>query len=323
VFFIVLLVLSFGADRFKARNSKTAEQLSIEEEAGAAPVIPYTHVEIYKELIAEKQGETAKNDEQVARRKQMKEFLQQTLGTTEINRIQLDDLKKALDQESNISRIKYRRQVGNFLTGKRKEIAKGEIIKQEHAHADNIEDAERNRDFGFHCLHYSVSEASGSLKIKILNKNPDSAKQVRVRTIDAEAIAGDDYEAVDKLIEFAVGQKEDLIEVTINDDDNWEPDEDFFVQLYDANSNIELGGKDTRTRVTIIDDDKPGQICFSDSKNIKVLGNEEECIVKIVRKNGADGTVTVDYETFDLDQSGHTATANIDYKPVQGTLTFL
>jgi len=253
----------------------------------------------------------------------MKDFLQQTLGTTEIDRIQLEDLKKVLDQESNISRIKYRRQVGNFLTGKKKEIAKGEILRQEHAHAENIEEEERHPDFGFHCLHYSVSEASGHLKIKIMNKNPDTAKRVAIRTIDAEAIAGDDYESVDKILDFAVGQKEEYIEVKINDDNTWEPDEDFFVQLYDANSNIELGGKDTRTRVTIIDDDKPGQICFADSKNIKVLGNEEECVVKIQRKNGADGTVTVEYETFDLDQTAHTASAGIDYKPTKGMLTFL
>ena len=42
------------------------------------------------------------------------------------------------------------------------------------------------------------------------------------------------------------------------DDDNWEPDEDFFVQLYNPSTGEELTGQDTKTRVTIIDDDKPG-----------------------------------------------------------------
>jgi hypothetical protein len=46
--------------------------------------------------------------------------------------------------------------------------------------------------------------------------------------------------------------------VTIYDDDNWEPDEDFFVQLKDADTGQNLHGQDTKTRVTIIDDDKPG-----------------------------------------------------------------
>ena len=48
------------------------------------------------------------------------------------------------------------------------------------------------------------------------------------------------------------------VDVGIMDDDNWEPDEDFFVQLYNVDTGEELQGQDTKTRVTIIDDDKPG-----------------------------------------------------------------
>ena len=48
-------------------------------------------------------------------------------------------------------------------------------------------------------------------------------------TIDAEAKAGDDYEKVDEVLDFRAGEAVKYIEVIINDDDNWEPDEDFFV----------------------------------------------------------------------------------------------
>lgn len=41
-----------------------------------------------------------------------------------------------------------------------------------------------------------MSEASGSLKIAVLNKRKTPGR-VRVITIDAEAKAGDDYEKVD------------------------------------------------------------------------------------------------------------------------------
>jgi len=34
-----------------------------------------------------------------------------------------------------------------------------------------------------------------------------------------------------------------------------------------------------------------------------------------LRKNGSDGTVTVDYTTKDLDNSAATATAGTDYEP--------
>jgi len=159
-----------------------------------------------------------------------------------------------------------------------------------------------------------------------LNKR-GTAGSVHVTTIDAEAIAGDDYEMVDETIVFKHGQTSAFIEVTINDDDNWEPDEDFFVQLYDSacpGDKIELVGKDTRTRVTIIDDDKPGQISFAETKGIKVLAGPEDhtCEILLLRKNGSDGKVTVDYTTLDLDKSDHTATAGVDYTHAEGTVVF-
>jgi len=156
-----------------------------------------------------------------------------------------------------LGRMKYRRQVGNFIGGKRQQVAKGEVLKQELAQAEHIDEKQKHPLFGFKCLHYSVSEASGSIMIHIINKTGEPGK-VRVKTIDQEAKAGDDYEAVDEIIDFKSGELQNHINVKINDDDNWEPDEDFFVQLIDANTNEELTGKDTRTRVTIIDDDQPG-----------------------------------------------------------------
>ena len=87
------------------------------------------------------------------------------------------------------------------MSGKRPLIAKYEVIKTEHAQADKIDESLKNERFGFKCLHYSVSEASGSLKIAILNKKKVPGR-VRVVTIDAEAKAGDDYEKVDEVLSF-------------------------------------------------------------------------------------------------------------------------
>ena len=56
------------------------------------------------------------------------------------------------------------------MTGKRPVIAKHEIMKLEHAHADQIDENLKNDHFGFQCLHYSVSESSGKLSIVVLNK---------------------------------------------------------------------------------------------------------------------------------------------------------
>lgn len=66
----------------------------------------------------------------------------------------------------------------------------------------------------------------------VLNKFPDVAKEIRVKTEDAEAKAGDDYKSVDTVLKFAKNEKSKFFEVVIFDDDSWEPDEDFFCQLF-------------------------------------------------------------------------------------------
>lgn len=106
-------------------------------------------------------------------------------------------------------------------------------------------------------MHYSVSESSGKLTIHVVNKKRERAA-VRATTIDGDAKANEDYIPFDGVIQFEKGEGVKSFDVGIKDDDNWEPDEDFFVQLYDPDTNAELLGQDCKTRVTIIDDDKPG-----------------------------------------------------------------
>jgi len=83
------------------------------------------------------------------------------MKTDQIDKVALEDLKKAIDGEGMLSRIKHRRQVGSAMSGKRPAVAKGEIVKTEHVSAENLDEKEKNALFGFKCLHYSVSEASG------------------------------------------------------------------------------------------------------------------------------------------------------------------
>lgn len=51
------------------------------------------------------------------------------MKTDQIERINIDDLKKVTEGDAIISRIKYRREIGKIVNGKRKDIAKGEILK--------------------------------------------------------------------------------------------------------------------------------------------------------------------------------------------------
>lgn len=103
----------------------------------------------------------------------------------------MEDLKTQVDGEDLMGRIKYRKAVG-LAPHKNVIMAKGQIFKQEHAQAINLADSDRHEDFGFKCLHYSVSEAVGILEIEILNKKKTACK-VNVETQDGEAEAGKDY----------------------------------------------------------------------------------------------------------------------------------
>jgi solute carrier family 8 (sodium/calcium exchanger) len=146
-----------------------------------------------------------------------------------------------------------------------------------------------------------------------------------VRTVDAEATSPKDYIAIDQVIEFKSGRfakNEAEVNVKIIDDEQWEPDEDFFVELYDINTGKRLVGEDTRTRVTIMDDDRPGMLAFAEKKQLKHAADQDKCRIVIQRSHGADGDISVQYETYELDQTDRTATPGKDYEHVAGTLHF-
>lgn len=228
VFFIILIVLAYGADRYTA--SENAKEDGAEEDI--KPVIEYSAYEIYRDLLMDQKGGAPQDQQSLEKRDKMKRFLKQTMKTDQIDKVSLEELKKIVEGEGMISRIKYRKQVNNFMTGKRPVIAKYEKMKLEHAHADQLDEHVKNEYFGFQCLHYSVSESSGTLTIVVVNKKGKPGS-VRACTIDGDAKANEDYIPFDGIIEFGHGEMTKTFQVGIKDDDNWEPDEDFFVQLYE------------------------------------------------------------------------------------------
>jgi Ca2+/Na+ antiporter len=158
VFFFVLVGLAWGFDRFKERQMQKLKKGSEETNT---PTIEYSAVEIYRELIDDKKGLVPATEAGIAKRAKMKEFVKETMNTDQIDKVQLADLKTAVEGEGLIKRIQYRKQVG--IQQRKQVVAKGEIYKAEHVSADNIAETEKHPDFGFRCLHYSVSESSGTI----------------------------------------------------------------------------------------------------------------------------------------------------------------
>ena len=61
---------------------------------------------------------------------------------------------------------------------------------------------------------------------------------MRVKTLDGDAQAIADYIEVDEHITFEIGDHKKYATIRVLDHEGWEPDEDFFVQLYQAHTDI-------------------------------------------------------------------------------------
>ena len=331
-FFFILIIMAYIADcvrrkkQEKLEEEKALEKAHQSAEQGPTSAFKGTFnnvrtlevIDFYSMLVPLEQGkEVAAKDQQVTN--EMREFLQAEFGTTKVSEVDKELLKIKLNGPALIERVGYRQAVS--VNSKKEAIAKGAVLRRENKSASRIDDALKNTKFGFSCLHYSVSEAAGALRIKVFNKSK-SAGSVHFRTVDGDAVAGEDYvENIDKL-EFKSGQSEAEIVVQIIDDEGWEPDEDFYVELYDAATGNRLIGEDTRTRITILDDDKPGMLVFEEKKALRHPANESECKVVVNRVHGTDGEISVKYKTVLLGANEHQAKPGIDFEPVEGVLTF-
>ena len=87
--------------------------------------------------------------------------------------------------------------------GKKSIIKKGEKFVHEEQEATHLAAELQHEDYGFQNLKYSVSEASGKLKLKINNKKRQKGK-VGVRTVEIPdgAKVEKDFNYLDKVINF-------------------------------------------------------------------------------------------------------------------------
>lgn len=210
-------------------------------------------------------------------------------------------------------RLKYRKEASLVPGRKTKEITKNEVYRNESNHTKYLQDTDKNPNFGFQCLNYAVSESSGFIAIKVTSKK---AGQCGVRTIEiAEgASAGKDFMPVDQILQFSKAETKE-VQVQVIDDEQWEPDKEFKVELYDVTDKASLTGKDTVCVVLILDDDKPGFLSFGHGNNqVKHVASEKNCSITVQRTKGSDGKITCNYRTISVQNStGRVAKDGEDY----------
>jgi hypothetical protein len=139
-----------------------------------------------------------------------------------------------------------------------------------------------------------------------------------VRTVENTALEKKDYIKLDREFIMHKGRDEYSCRIVIINDDAYEPDKDFFVELYDINdeNRARLTGSDTRTKVTIIDDEQPGYIGF-DENSVQIKREGNSASINLVRKKGADGDVRVKVSTKELTDNINHGIAGYDFKVIE------
>jgi len=85
-----------------------------------------------------------------------------------------------------------------------------------------------------------------------------------IRTVKDTAVPESDYTDIDVTAKMDQNEVERIFEIPIVDNEEWEPDLDFLVEIYDCEGAKQerMIGDDTQCRVTILDEDIPGTLGF-------------------------------------------------------------
>lgn len=114
---------------------------------------------------------------------------------------------------------------------------------------------------------------------------------VGVRTVDETAKAGKEFDAMDEPISFTKKESEKTVAIQIHDNHDWQPDLDFYVELYDPKTQQRLYGDDTQTKITILDEDFPGKLGF-ELTEVTASRNQDKVDIIVNRVEGTDGKIS-------------------------------
>lgn len=111
IFFWILIGFAYLADT-SCMTKKADDEDEEDEKQGLTQhtFVEFTVVEMYRTLIEDKKNpnmnQTLEHKQKIEK---MKKFLKETMNTDEIDRIELKDLKEAVEGKSMLSRVQYRK----------------------------------------------------------------------------------------------------------------------------------------------------------------------------------------------------------------------
>jgi solute carrier family 8 (sodium/calcium exchanger) len=163
------------------------------------------------------------------------------------------------------------------------------------------------------------SDATAACTVYYATKDGDGSPDGPDGYPRAIAHAIEDYIPSEGDVQFEAGELTKDIKIKIVDDDKFEDDEDFYVELSNVQCETPLVlGEHWRCRVTIIDDDDPGILQFTRDEYIVTEGVDSCAKVMVERVHGSTGQISCKYKT-----EQESAKEGADYTDTHGELTFL
>jgi len=176
-------------------------------------------------------------------------------------------------------------------------------------------------------------ENCGFCECQVVRKGGDLNRTVYVdyRTLDGTANAGSDYVNIEDTLIFRPGETNAFIQVEIMDDDIFEEDEFFRIELFNVRSHAPDGmySDDTEelepailvapvsATVVILDDDHAGVFSFPEP-TLTVTEGVGVLKIEVQRNSGARGRISIPYRTV----NGNARGGGIDYIDSVGELEF-
>ncbi|KAI0224366.1 Sodium/calcium exchanger 3 [Lamellibrachia satsuma] len=145
---------------------------------------------------------------------------------------------------------------------------------------------------------------------------------VEFETKEGSARFDKDLKFCKGLLEFKDTESIKTISIPIINDNQYEADVDFYVTLKNARGLDASVGDPNIARVTIIDDDEPGEFQF-DQSSYYADPRAGSVALTVIREKGCDGNVSVEYGTIDGSAKGGPGLdSGVDYEEVHGVLQF-
>ncbi|XP_022239527.1 sodium/calcium exchanger 2-like [Limulus polyphemus] len=334
LYFPVLVVLAYAADRnfFRGDKMKREKQLELEStEDSQKEHFLDGHVD--KDSLTKYLKEVRKNPEltdedaaavAAARLMEEKEHSRMWYRVGAIRAI--TGAKKPKPQLNEKIRQKCEEMVRELMALKEEEATQSkayqQILEKEKGLPQKTLSLEERQEVAiieFNASTCAVMENVGQVAVTVKRHGITSSQvSCRVETIDGTAEAEEDYVALKEILTFEPGQTQRKVFVQIINDNQWEPDETFFLKLsLDEGSSGEVAlGRTSVMEITILNDDEPGILQFK-RRGILVKENVGTAYVPVIRKNGADGIVSTRWRTIDK-----SAISGRDYRGGEGELIF-